>query len=85
VDGDKIARGFPGAGGSGWQTAAAGRNQRERQSGVFDEFPAGNRSVTHDGLTRALTSVKSLQWIIRILKLMRCENMEIGRRGVKSF
>jgi hypothetical protein len=59
ADGDKIARGFPGAGGTGWQTVAAGRNQRERQGSGFDEFPAGNRSAVHDCLTSKLLLVES--------------------------
>jgi hypothetical protein len=77
ADGDEVARLFRGGGGFCLQTAAAGRNQRQRQRGGFDEFPAGSMSVAHDGLVHTLTSVKSPEGMIRIFELVRSENMDV--------
>jgi hypothetical protein len=44
ADGDEIAT----AGGFARQTTAAGRNQRQRQRGGFDEIPAGSISEAHN-------------------------------------
>jgi hypothetical protein len=56
---------------------ATGRNQRKRQSGGFDEFPAGSMSVAHGGLTQTLAAVKSPEWTIRIFELVLSENMDV--------
>lgn len=81
ANGDEVARLLRGGGGFWLQTVAAGRNQRQRQRGGFDEFPAGSMSVAHDGLMHTLTSVKSLEWTIRIFELVRSENMYVTRQA----
>jgi hypothetical protein len=61
------------------QAVAAGRHQRQRERGGFDELPAGSGAVAHNGLAR-----RALNFSVKNLRVNPAKH-GCDAAGLKSF